>query len=238
MFFSNIEIFGILINEPGTLVSDIIMGFASLFFYFKLIAKARNKQQKFLSYFFLFLSISSIIAAFAHGFFYIFGKFFHILSWSCAGLAIFYILSGSSSMINNSNLKRIYKIFNMSHLILLMLILIIYPKFDIVKVSFAFSLIGILIPLYLVDTVKNSCSTNLYIFLAIAIACVPALFHTVEFEFGLIFNMNDLSHFILIICFYFIYLGLDKRFFIITESDNRITEKVFANSTGIKNTKF
>ncbi|MDR2009283.1 MAG: hypothetical protein LBQ22_02225 [Bacteroidales bacterium] len=228
MFLNHIEIWGILINEPGSFISDLIMGIACLFFYFRLLSKSVNKQHKQLSYFFLFFALTSIIGAFAHGFNYIFGMSLHILSWSCSGFAVYFLLAGSSGLITNQWLKNAYNIFNIFQLSLLILLILIHPSFAIAKISMAFSLAGIILPLYIVDTIKNSYLTNLYIFFAIAIACIPAIFHTIEFEFGYIFNMNDLSHFTLILVFYFVYLGLEKRFFTNTLPETMGEEKIRA----------
>jgi hypothetical protein len=228
MFLNYVEVLGILINEPGTFFSDLVMGLACLLIYFRLLSKAVNRQQKNLSCFFLMFGISSIIAAFAHGFNYIFGMSLHVISWSCAGFAVYFILAGSSSLITSIYLRNVYNIFNIFQLSLLILLIIISPSFTIAKISFAFSLAGILLPLYIVDTIKNSYYTNFYIFAAIALASIPAMFHTVEFEFGYIFNMNDLSHFVLVAVFYFVGFGLEKRFFINALPENAIEEKVRA----------
>lgn len=227
MIISEIEILGIIIREPGTFISDLLMGIVCLFFYFKLKQKAQNKQQKFLSFFFLFLAISSSIAALAHGLVLYFGKTLHVLGWSFGASAVYYILTGSSDMIKNQSLKVFYKWFNLIQLILLIFFLLISPDFTLVKISFAFSLLGILLPLYIIDSIKNYSIAHFYIFFGIAIACIPALFHTAQFEFGYIFNMNDLSHFMLMICFYFIYIGLQKRFFDVSKDSQVAEDKEF-----------
>lgn len=49
--------------------------------------------------------------------------------------------------------------------------------------------------------------------IGIFLAILPSLYHTKEFSFGYIFNMNDLSHFFLILCIFFVFLGLKERFF-------------------------
>jgi hypothetical protein len=207
----SVKFLGISISEFGTFISDLIMGLSFLCFYFYLNKISVNKQQKWISCFYLFLALSSIFGAFGHGFFDYFENPMRILSWLCAGTAAYCILYGSSNMITNKNLKIIYNYFNGIQLFVFAGFILINPVFIIVKISLAFSLIGILIPLYIVDTIKNSNTANIYIFAGIFIACIPALFHTIDFRFGYIFNMNDLSHFILIGCVYLTFIGLRKR---------------------------
>ena len=213
MFISEIEFLGVSILEIGTFVSDLIMGLSCLFFYKSLKKISANKQQKLISCFYLFFALSSVFAAFGHGFYYVFGKLLPVLSWLCSGFATYCLLSGSSNMISNKNLKTVYNYFNVFHLLILFVFILISPNFNIVKISLAFSLIGILIPLYIVDTIKNSKKSNIYIFSGICVACAPALYHKLDFQFGYIFNMNDLSHFILIVCFYLLFIGFRKRHF-------------------------
>jgi hypothetical protein len=213
MIIAEVEVLGLAISELGTFVSDLIMGLACLLFYSNLKSGAENQQQRFLSLFFLFFAVSSIVAAFAHGLYLHLGKTLHVLSWSFGALAVYSILMGSVSLIKNQSVKQFYKWFNFGQLILLIVLLMIVPEFYLVKISYAFSLIGILLPLYIIDSIRNKFKANRYIYLGIAIACFPALFHTVQLEFGYIFNMNDLSHFMLVICFYFVNVGLQRRFF-------------------------
>ena len=213
MFISEVKFLGISILEFGTFVSDLIMGLSCLYFYFNLKKLSINKEQKFISHFYLFLALASVFAAFGHSFFDYFENPMRILSWLCAYFAIYCVLIGSANMINNKNLKTVYNRFNVFQLLFFTVFILINPNFNLVKISLAFSLIGILIPLYIVDTVKYSNTANMYIFGGICIACLPALYHTLDFRFGYIFNMNDLSHFILIGCFYLLFVGLKKRHF-------------------------
>jgi hypothetical protein len=213
----SLEFLGISISEFGTFASDLIMGLSCLCFYFYLNKISANKHQKWISHFYLFLALSSIFGAFGHGFFDYFENPMRILSWLCAGAAAYCILYGSSNMITNKNLRVVYNYFSVIQLFVFAGFILINPVFNIVKISLAFSLIGILIPLYIVDTIKNSNTANIYIFAGIFIACIPALFHTMDFRFGRIFNMNDLSHFILIGCFYLLFIGLRKRHWEIEE---------------------
>jgi hypothetical protein len=79
-------------------------------------------------------------------------------------------------------------------------------------------MIGIITPVYLVDLAKRGYRNNLFIITGVFLAILPSLYHRTEFTFGYIFNMNDLSHFFLILCIFFVFLGVKDRFFKVLEN--------------------
>ncbi len=214
MNFCQLNLFGILIQEPGTIISDLIMGAFCLIFFSKLLIRKEYDQQKHFSLFFLFLGISAFVAAFAHGFYYYFGIYLHKLSWIFSGFAIYFLQYGSANLFINKTFKIRFLYFIKSQLVIYIILLFICQGFLIVKLNFTLSLIGILTPVYLVDMIKNNLKHNLYIILGVFLAILPSIYHRTEFNFLYIFNMNDLSHFFLVLCLFFLFLGLKQRFYL------------------------
>lgn len=213
MIATEIQLWGLKILEPGTVLSDFLMGLACLIFFLKLIQMDNYKTNKFFGFFFLFLSASSFVAGAAHGLFYYFGSYLHIVSWILSGFAIYFIQLGTAVLFENEKFKNRYIRFIRMQLLIYSILLFVVSGFVVVKINFVIAMIGIITPVYLIDLVKKGYRSNLFIMIGIFLAILPSLYHRKEFTFGYIFNMNDLSHFFLILCIFFVFLGVKDRFF-------------------------
>ncbi|PLX09551.1 MAG: hypothetical protein C0596_03210 [Marinilabiliales bacterium] len=213
MLFNELSLFGIVIKEPGTIISDLIMGTFCIVLFAKLLIRKEFHNQKYFSQFFLFLGFSSIVAAFAHGLFHYFGIYLHKVSWILSGFALYFLQLGSSSMFNNPKFKSKFIIYIKFQLLTYLVLLMFTEGFLIVKINYALTLIGVLAPIFTVDMIKNNFKHNLYILIGIFLAIIPSIFHRTPLNFLYIFNMNDLSHFFLILCIFFLFLGVKERFY-------------------------
>lgn len=213
MLFTDIYLWGLRLQEPGSIISDILLGMACIIFFYKLTNQKEHKQQKFIALFFLYLGISSFFAAFAHGFFYYFKIYLHIVSWFFSGLSIFYLQLGSANLFLKKKFKAAYLLFIKTQFFIYLVLIFTYSGFEIVKLNFVISMLGIITPIFLIDYFRNKYSFNFYVILGIFMAIIPSLYHKVNYEFGYIFNMNDLSHIFLILCIFFVFLGVQNRFY-------------------------
>jgi len=213
MLFANTMLFGVNLQEPGTIISDLIMGTFCFIFFVKLLNRKEFDDQKYFSQFFLFLGLSSIVAAFAHGLYQYFGLYLHKVSWILSGISIYFLQLGSSILFKNEKFKSRYIFFIKTQLIVYIVLLFFTKGFLIVKLNFVLGLLCILTPVYLIDMLKNKFKHNLFILIGVLLAIIPSVFHRVEFNFLYIFNMNDLSHFFLILCIFFVFLGVNDRFY-------------------------
>ncbi len=175
------------------------------FFFISLKKVSITKFHKHLSHYFLFMALSSFVGAFAHGFYLYTGKFLHFITWMLTGIAIYFIEYGISP-----NIKKQESFINFSRiqLILYVLLTTYFLDFTVVKINTALGLLGIVVPVLIVRILKFGEKYYIYSILGISLAILPALMHQVKFAFGGIFNMNDLSHFVLILCQFFLYKGL------------------------------
>jgi len=199
-----VRIFSLEIMEPGTFISDIIMAVACFFFFRNLKKVSVTKFHKHLSHYFLFMALSSFVGAFAHGFYLYTGKFLHFITWMLTGIAIYFIEYGVST-----NLKKQERFINFSKIQLVVYVLLTtyFLDFTVVKINTALGLLGIVVPILIVRILKFDEKYYIYSILGISLAIVPALMHQVKFAFGGIFNMNDLSHFVLILCQFLLFKG-------------------------------
>lgn len=155
MIATEIQLWGLKILEPGTILSDFLMGFACLIFFVKLMRMDNFKNNKFFSFFFIFLSASSFTAGAAHGLFYYFGSYLHIVSWILSGFSIYFLQLGTAVLFENEKFRNRYITFIRMQLIIYSILLFAVSGFIIVKVNFVIAMIGIITPAYLVDLVKR-----------------------------------------------------------------------------------
>ncbi len=203
-----IEIFSLKLLEPGTFISDLLLAFASYYFYTSIKKVAITKYHNQISYFFLFMGFSSFAGAFAHSLFLYTGKSLHYVSWILTGISGFFIELGISSYINNDKKRSLFELFIKIKLLAFFIITSIFMDFVVVKINTAIGMLGMVSPILLFRMIKFEKKNNVYVLLGILLAIIPAFLHKTKFEFAGIFNMNDLSHFFLIICLFLVYFGL------------------------------
>jgi hypothetical protein len=200
-----IEILNLEILEPGTFISNTIMAAACFVFFSNLKKVSVTKFDKYLSNYFLYMALSGLTGAFAHSFYLYTGKFLHVITWIITGIAIYYIEYGLSP-----NLKQKDRFLNFAKIQLVLFIILVtfFQDFIVTKFNITLGLLGVVVPILLYRVFKYNEKHYLLSVLGISIAIVPALLHHLRFTFAGIFNMNDLSHFILIFSQLFLFLGL------------------------------
>jgi hypothetical protein len=194
--------------EPGTFFSDLLMAFACYYFYTSIKKNAFNKYHNQISLFFLFMGFSSFTGAFAHMLVLYTGKSLHYVSWILTGISVFFIEYGISSHIANERTRNRFLIFIKIKLLFFFIGASILMDFLFVKINTAIGLLGIVSPILLYHLIKLEKKCYIYSLLGIFLALIPAIFHQIKFEFVGIFNMNDLSHFFLILCLFLVFFGL------------------------------
>lgn len=200
-----VRILNIEILEPGTFISNTIMATACFIFYFNLKKiSSTNKFHKYLSFYFLYMAISAVSGAFAHSLYLYTGKLLHVVTWIITGIAIYYVEFGLSI-----HLKQKEKLQNFAKVQLIVFILLItfFQDFFITKINLTLGLLGVVFPISLFMFFKHQEKHFIYSALGISTAIVPALIHKINFTFAGIFNMNDLSHFVVILSQFLIFLG-------------------------------
>lgn len=199
------------ILEPGTFISDIILAIACFYFFASLRKIGKTRHHKHLVQFFLFMALSSFVGAFAHCFFLYTGKTLHFFTWVLTAIAVYLMEYGISSTIKEGQKRNNFILFIRIQLILCILLASVFMSFMVVKINTTIGLLGIVFPILLMQVLKKQNKDFIYVMLGIALAILPAITHQIRFSFGGIFNMNDLSHFFLVLCLFFIYKGIKQN---------------------------
>lgn len=211
MEITQIEYYGIVITEPFTWLTNWL--FAAFSFYFGHMlfhSKSVDKQGKYWSLFFVAMGLASTTGGTAHGFVNYVGVNFHFAAWIFTGIAVCAAQLAALEIIKDSKIYHAGRIFVTIELLIMMAAVIFFQSFEAVRVNSAFGLIGLVLPLQLYAYKTFNMKRNGIIALGILSNIGPALIHAAKFSYNKWFNFNDLSHMVMIGCFYIVYLGARK----------------------------
>ncbi len=208
---TQIELLGITITEPFTWLTNwTIAAFSFYFGHMLFHAIGAGKQAKYWSLFFAFMGVASMTGGTAHGFINYVGIYFHYAAWIFTGIAVFWSQLAALEIIKDSRIYAPLKWFIILELLVMVAAIIFYQSFEAVRINSAFALMILVLPLQLYGYKVLKLTGNGLIALGIISSIMPALVHAGKFSYNRWFNFNDLSHLVMIGCFYIIYLGVKK----------------------------
>lgn len=210
MYRLTTTLFDIELLELSTFISDSALGVACLIFYLVIRRNAGSLTQKYISVFFLFMSLAAFIGGFAHLLFLYFGDPFKFAGWLMSSLAIYFIQLGISSDFGDDYQRFFYNLISRGQLILFSFLGMVYMDFLWIKLHIAIGLILTVMPVMISRYRSTGINHYLTVAAGIILALVPALLHTMPFDMGQWVNMNDFSHYFLIICLFFVFQGFRK----------------------------
>jgi len=204
----SIELFGLTVTEPFTWITNWMVAGASFIFGHKLYHdKFADTQMKFWAVFFLFMGIASTTGGTAHGYINYVGNNFHYAAWIFTGVAVFGAQRASLELIKEARIYPLLKLLVLVELILMITSVIYFQSFESVRVNSAFGLLGVVLPIQLYGYRYLGLKRSGLILLGIISNIGPAIIHATRFSYNKWFNFNDLSHVVMIGCFYLIYRG-------------------------------
>ena len=208
---TQIELLGLTVMEPFTWLTNWSVAAFSFYFGHMLFhSKSGDKQAKYWSVFFVFMGIASITGGTAHGFINYVGNNFHYAAWIFTGIAVFSAQLAALEVVKEARVYAPLKWFVVAELIATSAAIIFSQSFEVVRVNSAFGLMGIVLPIQIYGYKFLGMKRNGIIALGILSNIAPALIHAGKFSYNKWFNFNDLSHIVMIGCFYIIYLGAKK----------------------------
>lgn len=220
----SIELFGLTLLEPSTYLSDIALTIFSLGLYFALRRSFPTSDYgKKYSFFFLFLSLSTIIGGHAHLFgHYIDNYLFHALAWSFSSTGIYFLQVGSAYDYNKGLRSKL----NMVFLIQLVISVGIYfgyqlfgnvvvdhtkvgtPGFQAAVVSMAIAFLGFIAPLHANKFIKEKDNGSAIFLMGLICSIAAPIIQGKQWGIGKYFNHNDVAHLVLMVCYYIYFLAI------------------------------
>ncbi|MBN1251040.1 MAG: hypothetical protein JXR51_08745 [Bacteroidales bacterium] len=205
--------FNLKLIEPGAFITDVFIAIAGLIFYIKIKKLAPiEKEYLYFRYFFLFMGISTLVAAFAHLFYLYAGKNLHLIAWVFTALSTYFfdravLINWKNKIVKNT----IWHFINIQFLVFLVLISW-YKNFDIVTANTVLSLLIIAVPILFVLFFKQNQKGNILIITGILSSAIPALIFKSPYKFMNFLTAKDISHLIIAVCLFYIYLGIKRNY--------------------------
>ena len=218
-----ITIFNLRITELSTFISDILLGLSCFVFYRYIKTPGNDKKHSHFANFFLFMSLSATIAAFAHALFLYTGKSLQYIGWLMSGFAVYFIEMGFFYDLSEEWKKNLLSRISKGRLFIISLLSIIYMDFAFIIINTIIGLILIVSPILVVNYFNQGSKNNLFILGGILLALVPAILHSLQIKLYSWLPMKDFNHYFLIVCFYLMFLGIKG---LIAEELNLQTEKI------------
>lgn len=209
-----IDVLGITVLEPSTVLSSLAMTAVCLYAFFRLNkprhAHRMNQQTR---YFFLFMAIATAIGGvLGHGFLYLTGQVGKIPGWFASMIAVALFERAAIRHITPLLPQRgglLLGWLNYAELVIFFVLTILTLNFVVVEIHafYGLFLMFFLIEIYVYKKKKDPGSVN--IFIATFWGAVAAGLHALKFSIGPWFNYNDISHLAMATSIWYYYLGAE-----------------------------
>lgn len=203
------------VQEPVTVVTDLLVVFASLYVFFSTQSAKQNKYITLYRYFFLATSFSTLVSAIiGHAFLYYFGFNAKMFGWllgiASITFAQFASLYHTQQLITQKVINYLFW-FNVIETVIAYLLLFIVFKFIVVEIYSAIGLLFIVVPLEWLFYKKTKSVLSQHMLIGIGIAVLAILCHVLKIAYSVWFNHMDLAHIIMAISVLIMGKGLKKE---------------------------
>ena len=215
MNITSARIFGFDLLEPVTVFTNVLISAFCLYFYLKLNHVGNDaKLKKYWRLFFLCFGISAILGGIAHGFKPYFEPHFFYYVWlsmNLSGIVIAYFLLRTN--LEFANPKKHKKVF--FHFLIVFLtglftyITLSTNNFLSVKINGGIAVLISLITHF--QTYRRGLPGSGYISFGFAFSLLSIVVHSTQYSISEWFNYKDISHVIMNISLYFIFIGVTRK---------------------------
>ena len=205
-----IYLFGFKLLQPGAFITDQLIAIATFVFYFRL--KKYPKTGHY-AYFFLFMSITSFVGGFGHLLFEYTGRPLQMFGWLFNAFSIYFIEKAAIKELAPSKWKDFFSVSVYVQMVLYLISVFTFRNFIVVTINTVIGMLGLVVPILTMQTLKKEGENFLMVIIGVLLSGAPALLHKMQIGFS-IFTAKEISHLILIFCFYLIFTGINKVFVI------------------------
>lgn len=211
--------FSIRIDEPIGTLTDVVVAIACLYFFYELNKrKISGRAQLYLQYYFLFMAVATFLGGVTgHGFLYALGFGWKLPGWTIGIIAVA-LLERSAIAHTRRFLKspftKFFLVLNVIELIIVIIITMITLDFKWVGYHSVYGLIAIVTTFHAYTYYRTKDKGSLTILGAVVVTLLASIVFTYDLSIHTWFNSLDISHTLLGIAAYMMYLGairLKKR---------------------------
>lgn len=236
----SIEILGVLINEPVTVFTDLLVSAVCLYAFVKIGKMAvRSRLRTYLMWYFILMSLATAIGGLVgHGFLWYFTvswenpqwvreiieKFWFLESqepayawklpgWIFSMLSIMFVERAAIEQVRplvKPIVGKSFRIINMVELLLFMTITLATLNFRYVEIHSGYGLMFVVLSLQSYAYYRTKNEGSKFFLYGVAVAAVAALFYLNEIGIHKWFNHIDMSHTLMALSAYLFYLGAIK----------------------------
>ncbi|MFZ5552116.1 MAG: DUF6962 family protein [Bacteroidota bacterium] len=207
----HINVFGVIILEPFTVLTDLLIAAVCFWAYFKLKKEKYNDRvHRFFRMFLIGMGVATTIGGvLGHGFIYIWGKEAKIPGWYVSMFAIA-MFERAAIMHSRPLMKKLvgdfFAILNIVELLTFMTLAYITVEFIYVEIHAVYGLFIVVFSFELYVYYKTREKACLYLFTGTLLAAIAALSHGMRIAVNEWFNHNDVSHVLMAGGMYYYYL--------------------------------
>ena len=203
-----IYLFGFKLMQPGAFITDQLIAIVTFIFYLQL---KKHKETADYSYFFLFMSITSFVGGFGHLLYKYAGLPLQMFGWIFNAFSIYFIEKAAINELADGKLKNFLSKAINFQVVLYLISIFVFRHFMVLTINTVIGMLALVVPVLAVQTFKKEGKNFLLIIVGILLSAAPALLHKTNIGFS-IFSAKEISHLILIVCFYLIFIGINNVF--------------------------
>jgi len=212
---TSVTIFGVLINEPVTTFTDLIVSGVCIYAFWRLFQI--TSPQKVIIYFRVYFLIMGIATALGgilgHAFIYALPFVWKLPGWASSMIAIMFIERAAiehTRILLKPVLIKILKALNLIEFLIFLSLTMYYLNFSFVEFHSGYGLMFVVLSLQLLLYFKTKNQASKTILLAIGVAALAALFFMAKVQLFKWFNYIDASHVLMSISTYIFLRGALK----------------------------
>lgn len=202
-----IQVLGLNIYEPATVLTNIALAM----FCFAWFIKLKKQSRRFWPYFFLFISIATILGAVGHGLYehndnpaLLISRIFAMNAFIFAGLDM-------SKRYESRTRSFLVAFVSIGVFTFSFLWILFKNDFSVVKLNGIIILLGIVGGTTAYGYFVNKQAKDALILGGVLINALAAVMHSLKISFNVWFNHNDIGHILMIFGLYLIFKGIDEK---------------------------
>ena len=215
----SINPFGICIDEPIAMLTDIIVAFVCFYAFYQLNKrKLPGRSQLYFRYYFLLMGVATFLGGvIGHGFLYALTFEWKLPGWTIGMLAVALIQHAAISHARpliKPHIGNYFLAFNLTELLTVMIVTLVTLNFKWVELHSVYGLLAIVSTFHAYIYYRTGDKGSLAILGALAISGIASLVFMNKLSIDSWFNYQDISHTLMAIAGYVLYLGairLQKR---------------------------
>jgi hypothetical protein len=208
----SITLFGIRVDEPINMFTDLLVSFVCFFAFYKLTSnKICGNTLLYFRVYFLLLGIATLIGGIiGHGFLYAFSFTWKLPGWIVSMLSVAFIERSSIEYARphiHNQVGKVFLILNIIELLTIMSVTIYTLNFEWVEFHSGYGLLAVVLPFHGYVYYKTRDKGSRVMILAVLVACVAALVFMNKISLHPWFNYIDFSHVLMAIAAFIFYKG-------------------------------